>query len=82
LIRENVVDRQAARAIQVLQTAVGKCGEIDRRTLLREFRSISCSEFTAAAEFLVMAGCLEIVEEPVKGRKRVVYKNRVLEQKT
>jgi hypothetical protein len=78
LIRENVVDRQAARAIDVLQRVVCKLGEIDRRSLLREYRSISCSEFTAAAEYLVEMGCLEIVEEKrLKGKPKVVYKNRV-----
>lgn len=79
LIRENVVDRQAARAIEVLQKVVGKLGSVDRRSLLREYRSISCSEFTAAAEHLVADGVLEIGEEQVKGRKRVVYKNKVSE---
>jgi hypothetical protein len=75
LIRENVVDRQAARAIQVLQTAVGKVGSISRSDLLREFRSISGSEFSAAAEFLVSTGLLEVTEEPTNGRKKIVYKS-------
>lgn len=76
LIRENVVDRQAARAIQVLQSAVGKVGQINRRDLLREYRSISGSEFSAAADFLVFVGAIEVTDESTGGRRKVVYKNK------
>lgn len=77
LVRENVVDRQAARAIDVLQRAVLALGSVGRTELLREFRSISGSEFTAAAEFLAEADVIEIVEETTRGRKKTIYKNKV-----
>jgi hypothetical protein len=74
LIRENVVDSQAARARHVLESCVLKVGSISRRDLMREFRSISGSEFTSAAEGLQAEGRIEIVSEAIPGRLRVVYK--------
>lgn len=75
LIRENVVDTQANRARHVLETAVLKLGSVSRRDLMREFRSISGSEFTAAAESLQAEGRIEIGNEETSGRPRLVYKN-------
>jgi len=74
LIRENVVDTQANRARHVLETAVLKLGSVSRRDLMREFRSVSGSEFTAAAESLQAEGKIEIIVEPIPGRPRVTYK--------
>lgn len=77
LIRENVVDVQAQRAQTVLVEALKAAGgEIDRTTIMREFRSISGPEFTAAAETLANRGLIEICEVPTRGRKRVVYRVR------
>ena len=73
LIRENVVDSQANRARHVLQMAVLKLGEVSRRNLMREFRSISGSEFTAAAESLQTDGLIEIMAEG-STKKKIVYK--------
>jgi hypothetical protein len=73
LIKENVHDTQAARARHVLLTAVQQCGSVPRRELMREYRSISGSEFTAAAESLQADGLLEIVTETIPGRPRVIY---------
>jgi hypothetical protein len=71
LIRENVVDVQHERAKKILRAAVDILGEVDRRSLLREYRSITASEFSAAAEWLSSHGEIEI-ETQVK--KKVVYK--------
>lgn len=73
LIRENVVDTQAARARHVLESAVQKLGSVSRSELLREFRSISGSEFTAAAESLEYEGKIQILKESTSGRAKVVY---------
>lgn len=74
LIRENVVDTQANRARHVLETAVLKLGSVARRDLMREYRSISGSEFTAAAESLKSEGRIEISNEETSGRPKVIYK--------
>jgi len=74
LIRENVVDTQANRARHVLETAVLKLGSVSRRDLMREFRSISGSEFTAAAESLQAEKRIEVFIEPIPGRPRVTYR--------
>jgi hypothetical protein len=74
LIRENVVDTQSARARHVLETVLMKNGTVSRSDLLREFRSISGSEFTAAAEQLQAEGRIEIVIEPTLGRARISYR--------
>lgn len=74
LIRENVVDTQANRARHVLETAVLKMGSVSRSDLLREYRSISGSEFTAAAESLKSEGRIEIASEETTGRPRLIYK--------
>jgi hypothetical protein len=74
LIRENVVDTQANRARHVLETAVLKLGSVSRRDLMREFRSISGSEFTAAAESLKSEGRIEIISEAIPGRPRITYR--------
>jgi len=73
LIRENVVDTQANRARHVLETAVLKLGSVSRSDLLREFRSISGSEFTAASESLSSEGRIQITQELTSGRSRIVY---------
>lgn len=77
LIRENVVDTQANRARHVLETAVLKLGSVSRRDLMREFRSISGSEFTAAAESLQAEGRIEIVSEETSGRPKLIYRKKV-----
>jgi predicted ArsR family transcriptional regulator len=41
---------------------------------MREYRSISGSEFTAAAESLQAEGRIEIANEETSGRPRVIYK--------
>lgn len=74
LIRENVVDTQANRARAILELAVGKLGTISRRDLMREYRSVSGSEFTAAAESLQAEGKIEIVTELIPGRPKIIYK--------
>lgn len=75
LIRENVHDAQAARARHVLETTVLKVGSVARRDLMREYRSISGSEFTAAAESLQAEGRIEIETDCSKpGKPRVTYK--------
>lgn len=74
LIRENVADSQAARARHVLESCVLKAGAINRRDLMREYRSISGSEFTAAAEGLEAEGKIEIVKEETSGRPRLIYR--------
>jgi hypothetical protein len=74
LIRENVVDTQAVRARNILDIAVQKLGSVSRRDLMREYRSISGSEFTAAAESLQTEGRIEIVNEGDFGRPKVIYK--------
>ena len=76
LIKENVVDNQAARARHVLETAVMKLGTVTRSDLLREYRSISGSEFTAAAESLENEGRIEIVKTSTGGRGKVVYNKK------
>jgi hypothetical protein len=73
LIRENVVDTQANRARHVLETAVLKLGSVSRSDLLREFRSISGSEFTAASESLESEGRIKVTQEMTSGRSRIVY---------
>lgn len=73
LIRENVVDNQAARARHVLETTVQKLGSVARRDLMREYRSISGSEFTAAAESLEKEGRIVIVNEQTTTKPRLVY---------
>jgi hypothetical protein len=73
LIRENVVDTQANRARHVLETAVLKLGSVSRSDLLREFRSISGSEFTAASESLASEGRIRITHELTSGRSRIIY---------
>jgi hypothetical protein len=74
LIRENVHDSQAARARHVLESAVLKVGSVSRRDLMREYRSISGSEFTAAAESLEAEGRIEIITDCSKpGKPRVIY---------
>jgi hypothetical protein len=62
---------QHERAKKILRAAVDILGEVDRRSLLREYRSITASEFSAAAEWLSSHGEIEI-ETQVK--KKVVYK--------
>jgi hypothetical protein len=79
LIRENVVDSQAARARHVLESAVLKLGKISRSDLLREYRSISGSEFTAAAEGLEAEGRIRTSQELTSGRARIIYQ-RIEEQ--
>jgi hypothetical protein len=74
LIRENVVDTQANRARAVLEIAVSKLGSVSRRDLMRDYRSISGSEFTAAAESLQAEGRIEIGNEETSGRPRVIYR--------
>ena len=74
LIRENVVDSQAARARHVLHSAVLKLRSVSRSDLLREYRSISGSEFTAAAEALQSEGAIAIEKESTVGRYKIVYK--------
>jgi hypothetical protein len=74
LIRENVVDTQANRARAVLEIAVSKLGSVSRRDLMRDYRSISGSEFTAAAESLQAEGRIEVFVEPIPGRPRVTYR--------
>ena len=74
LIRENVVDTQSARARHVLETVLMKNGTVSRSDLLREFRSISGSEFTAAAEQLQAEGRIEIISEATRGRTRISYR--------
>jgi len=81
LIRENVVDSQANRARHVLQMAVSKLGSVSRRDLMREFRSISGSEFTAAAESMQADGSIEVVAESGVTKKTIIYK-RVDQPKT
>lgn len=73
LIRENVIDNQALRARQVLETVVQKLGKVSRTDLLREYRSISGSEFTAAAESLQDEKLIEIMKEPTAGRTKIIY---------
>ncbi len=77
LIRENVVDTQANRARHVLETAVLKLGSVSRRDLMREFRSISGSEFTAAAESLTAEGRIETLKEETLGRHKIIYMKKV-----
>ena len=74
LIKENVNDTQAQRAMSVILNAVQPTGEIDRRTLLREYRSITSSEFTAAAKSLQDRKSINIVTEATKGRSKVIYR--------
>ena len=74
LIRENVVDLQAQRAQATILRVLGATGEIDRRKLMREYRSISGSEFSAAADVLQKQGLIVIEEVPTKTKCRVVYK--------
>jgi hypothetical protein len=73
LIRENVVDSQAARARHVLESVVLKLGRVSRSDLLREYRSISGSEFTAAAESLEAEGRIRTSQELTSGRARIIY---------
>lgn len=77
LVRENVVDTQANRARHVLETTVIKLGSVARRDLMREYRSISGSEFTAAAESLKAEGRIEIANEETSGRPKVIYRKKV-----
>jgi len=79
LIRENVVDSQAARARHVLESVVLKLGKVSRSDLLREYRSISGSEFTAAAEGLEAEGRIRTSQELTSGRARIIYQ-RIEEQ--
>lgn len=80
LIRENVVDSQAARARHVLETVVMKAGSVARRDLMREYRSISGSEFTSAAEGLQAEGRIEIVTDSTRpGSPRVFYRQKQAE---
>lgn len=74
LIRENIVDTQANKARAILLAAVEQLGEVCRTALLREFRSVSGSEFTAAAEALAKEGKIEEVREKTTGRTKTVYK--------
>ena len=74
LIRENVVDMEAHRATTILMKAVHEMGEVNRRNLMREFRSVTGPEFTSAAESLQRDGVIEIIEIPTGGRPKVVYK--------
>lgn len=75
LIRENVVDRQHERAKAVLLAAAGQTPEgISHRDLTRAYRSISNSEFTAAANDLQANKRIEILQESSGGRPKVVYK--------
>jgi len=60
--------------MSVILNAVQPTGEIDRRTLLREYRSITSSEFTAAAKSLQERKSIDIVTEATKGRSKVIYK--------
>ena len=77
LIRENVVDSQAARARHVLESVVLKIGSVARRDLMRDYRSISGSEFTAAAEGLQAEGRIEIsVDSSKAGKPRVFYSKK------
>jgi hypothetical protein len=43
---------------------------------MREYRSISGSEVTAAAESLQAEGKIEIVTELIPGRPRIIYKKK------
>jgi hypothetical protein len=79
LIRENVVDSQAARARHVLESVVLKLGRVSRSDLLREYRSISGSEFTAAAEGLEAEGRIRTSQELTSGRAKIIYQ-RIEEQ--
>jgi len=76
LIRENVVDSQAARARHVLESVVLKAGSVSRRDLMREYRSISGSEFTSAAEGLQAEGRIEITNEETNGRPKLIYRKK------
>lgn len=74
LIRENVNDVQAQKARKILLDAVTAKGQIDKRTLMREFTSVTGGEIAAAAENLKASGLIEIEEQPTGGRKKVVYR--------
>lgn len=74
LVRECVVDQQAQRAQAVLLRVVSATGEVTRSALMREFRSISGSEISAAAEALQRDGKLEIVQVPTATRPGTVYR--------
>lgn len=74
LIRENVVDKQHERAKAVLLIAA--VGGIRKRDLCRSYRSISASEFQAAAMDLQAQGRITITEEtpPTGGPSSTVYR--------
>jgi hypothetical protein len=74
LIKENVNDTQAQRAMSVILNAVQPTGEIERVKLMREYRSITSSEFTAAAKCLQDRKSIEIVTEKTGGRPKITYK--------
>ncbi len=73
LIRENVMDLQAMRAEQVLLAAIRRSGPVSKRDLMREFRSISGSEFLAAAENLKSQGMISIERDSTTGRPRILF---------
>ena len=72
-----MVDTQANRARAVLEIAVSKLGSVSRRDLMRDYRSISGSEFTAAAESLQAEGRIEISKEETQGRHKIVYRKQM-----
>ena len=74
LIVENVNDTQAQRAMSVILNALGPTGEIERILLMREYRSITASEFTAAANTLQHRKSIEIVKTATKGRPKILYR--------
>lgn len=75
LIRENLVDRQHERAKHVLLTAA-QAG-VTHRDLCRSFRSISASEFRAAAKDLESSGAITVTTETPErgGPQSIVYKS-------
>lgn len=75
LVRENVVDRQHERAKAVLLSVAEQSPDgVSHRDLSRAYRSISRSEFTAAAKDLEANKRIEIVQESSGGRPKVVYR--------
>lgn len=74
LIKETVTDTQATKARHVILSAVMAFGEIYRTKLLREFRTIVASEFTAAAAALESEGLIQVVHESTGRRPKILYK--------
>lgn len=73
LIGERVVDTQALHAKNVILMAVEKLGSVGKSELLRSHRSVSGSEFTAAAEELETQGHIRVTQEKTIGRSRVIF---------